>query len=66
MTYRNTSGLVPYQQQPDQAKLAARAAGKKKFNGSRCKRGHTGIRYTSTGNCVECVAMHRDNQRGEQ
>lgn len=62
MTYRNTSGLAPYQQQPDPAKLAARAAGKVKFQGSRCKRGHN-IRYTSTGNCVECIAMHRDNQR---
>lgn len=58
MTYRNTSGLVPYQQQPDQAKLAARAAGKRKFAGSPCKRGHDGARYSSTGHCVDCMKLY--------
>lgn len=63
MTYRNTSGLVPYQQQPDPSKLAARAAGQMKFQGSRCKYGHNGIRYTSTGQCVDCIPMYRQRDK---
>lgn len=55
---RNTSGLVP--QQPDLAKQAARAAGKIKFMGSPCVNGHDGIRYTSTGQCVNCIQHYRE------
>jgi hypothetical protein len=50
----------PPPRQADLAKLAARAAGERKFNGSRCKHGHDGVRYTSTGQCVECVQIYRE------
>jgi len=48
---------------PDMAKLAARAAGQKKFQGSPCVNGHSGIRYSSTGQCVDCLQMYREIRR---
>lgn len=57
-TYR-----VPPPRQEDKAKLAAQAAGKTKFVGSRCKHGHNGIRYTSTGQCVDCIPYYRELKR---
>lgn len=59
MTYRNTSGLVPYQNKPDLAKQAARAAGEMKFSGSKCVNGHSGIRYVKSGQCVDCIPFYR-------
>ena len=38
---------------------AAVAIGARHFNGSPCKRGHAGLRYTSGRNCVECVRIAR-------
>lgn len=26
----------------------------KRYQGAPCKKGHTGLRYTSTGSCVDC------------
>jgi len=37
----------------------ARDKGYRKFFGSVCKRGHSGIRYTVGGNCVQCLREHR-------
>lgn len=59
MSYRDTSGLVPYQNKPDLAKQAARAAGKMKFSGSKCVNGHSGIRYVKSGQCVDCIPYYR-------
>ncbi len=45
------------------ARLTAKAEGKPTYKGTSCKRGHSGHRYTSSGNCVECYALalrHRD------
>ena len=36
------------------ARDAARANGERTYVGSRCKRGHDGLRYTGTTNCVAC------------
>jgi hypothetical protein len=33
----------------------ARRLGLKVYKGSPCLRGHAGLRYTSTGGCVECI-----------
>ncbi len=43
------------------ARITAKAAGELTYKGTPCKRGHSGHRYTSSGNCVECYALrHRD------
>lgn len=34
--------------------LAAKANGDKRYQGKPCLKGHSGIRYTISGNCVEC------------
>ena len=47
---------------PDLAKMAAREAGISKFQGRPCKHGHDGLRYSSTGNCVECVTFYRERK----
>lgn len=47
---------------PDLAKLAARDAGLSKFQGSKCIRGHDGIRYTLSGQCVLCVKMYNNSR----
>ena len=57
--WRKHRDILPPPQKPDLAKQAARAAGLSKFIGSRCKHGHSGIRYTSTGQCVDCIPMYR-------
>jgi hypothetical protein len=41
------------------ARIEARAAGYKIYRGCACKRGHSGIRYTSTGGCIECITGRR-------
>src|SRR5574337_1027423 len=41
----------------DTAREAARVSGKSKYDGNPCKHGHSGLRYTSTGGCVECVYL---------
>lgn len=51
--------MTPPPQPPDVAKHAARAAGQMKYIGNCCKHGHDGIRYASTGQCVECLPMYR-------
>jgi len=51
----NWRGIV---QNPDIAKMEARAAGLRTFQGSKCKHGHDGIRYTSTGQCVSCMKIY--------
>ena len=45
---------------PDLAKLAARRSGQSKFQGNDCIRGHGGLRYAKSGQCVQCVALYRD------
>lgn len=42
---------------PDPAKQAARSAGLQTFLGSKCKNEHDGLRYSSTGHCVECIRI---------
>jgi len=48
----------------------AQAAGGKVYSGKSCKRGHSGIRYTSNWACVEChkessLAYARDPKNKE-
>jgi len=64
--HQNHRSLRPAPRPHDQAKLAARAAGQTKFQGSICANNHGGIRYTSTGHCVECTAMHRNNRKTKE
>ena len=61
---KGDEGLTPAQiimrDQPDMllTRDDARALGLPVYRtGSTCKRGHTGFRYTSTGACVDCVAL---------
>lgn len=35
-------------------RAAARLLGDRHYIGSRCKRGHSGRRFTSTGACTQC------------
>ena len=58
-----TGYRTPPPQRPDLAKLAARQAGLVKFQGSPCINGHPGIRYASTGQCVDCIPYYRDKQK---
>jgi hypothetical protein len=34
----------------------ARRRGLKVYQGSPCLRGHSGLRYTSTGGCIQCIS----------
>jgi hypothetical protein len=36
------------------------------FQGTPCHRGHVGLRYLSTGACVDCMAMHGKNNRAKK
>lgn len=47
----------------DMAKRAAELAGERKFQGSRCIHGHSGIRYTSSGCCVDCTILARERKQ---
>ena len=38
-------------------RISAARAGEKFYQGAACKSGHTGLRYTSTGKCVECARV---------
>jgi hypothetical protein len=53
---------IPPPQPPDLAKLAARQAGLRKFQGSKCSKGHGGARYSKSGQCVECVAGYNEKR----
>lgn len=39
------------------ARITAKAEGEPTYKGTSCKRGHSGWRYTTSGNCVECAAL---------
>lgn len=46
-------------------RIDAARNGEKYYNtGLPCKHGHTTLRYTSTGNCVECTKMYSKKLRG--
>ena len=47
----------------NQAKAAARLLGAKTYVGDACLRGHAGLRYTSTGWCVDCAAAPGEANR---
>lgn len=36
------------------------------YQGKRCPRGHDGIRYTSSGNCIECLALFASSSAKKQ
>ena len=46
------------------AKALAQAAGAVKYEGQTCVRCESNIRYSQTGNCVECT-FHREGVRRE-
>lgn len=47
-------------------RIDAARNGEKYYNtGLPCKHGHTTLRYTSTGNCVECTKMYSKKLRGD-
>lgn len=48
---------MPRRANPD--RTAARLTGRSHYTGGACRRGHPGLRYASTGACVECVAGYR-------
>lgn len=39
------------------ARLRAAEKGEKIYDGTACKQGHDGRRYTVSGNCVECTKL---------
>jgi hypothetical protein len=41
-----------------QARKAALKSGAKYYTGSKCVRGHSGLRFTRDGGCVECKSSH--------
>lgn len=53
-------------QRPDISRQAASQAKETKFFGGDCKRKHGGLRYTKTGNCVECMQFHRDKKISQE
>ena len=42
------------------ARKEAKEAGSKRYYGKPCKYGHGTVRYTSTGNCVECCRLNAE------
>lgn len=44
-------------------RAAAADAGERTFQGAPCKRGHSGLRWVSTGGCVECTRAAADKVR---
>lgn len=44
----------------------ARAAGQAKYLGKPCTHGHGGMRYTSTGGCVECRCDYAAQRGGNR
>jgi 5-methylcytosine-specific restriction endonuclease McrA len=44
---------------------AAQRAGRTKHQGALCKRGHDGLRWTASGNCVECTKASRKPEAAE-
>ena len=61
-----TGYRTPPPRAPDLRKQAARQAGLVKFQGSPCINGHPGIRYASTGNCVDCMQFHREKEKSNE
>jgi len=51
ITYRNTARL----------REKAQIAGLVKYQGKPCHLGHSGIRYSNNGTCVECTAIYKAN-----
>jgi hypothetical protein len=48
------------------AQEAARARGDKTFfHDQPCRNGHTGLRYSASGNCIQCNAIHNRNRYGK-
>lgn len=49
-------------------RIEAAVCGESKYAGNPCKRGHTGLRYVLSGDCVECrqIANRRHRQRYTQ
>ena len=45
------------------ARQAARVACKTKYLGKPCKHGHGGLRYVSTGGCMDCCTSNRYRKR---
>jgi len=44
-------------------KHEARRLGLKVYKGSPCLRGHAGLRYVSTGGCIECEGLRKRRRR---
>lgn len=49
----------------DEARLKAIETGRLKYQGNPCKHGHNGIRYSSTGGCVDCTVYYRALKKGK-
>jgi hypothetical protein len=46
-----------------EARIKARKAGEKRFEGIRCASCHTTTKYTSSGSCVKCAGIRRDKDK---
>lgn len=45
------------------ARKAAHLSGHTKYLGKPCRHGHSGLRYVSTGGCVDCCCNDRYRRR---
>ncbi len=45
------------------SRAAALALGHPRYQGHRCKRGHSGERYANDGNCIQCVREAAERRR---
>ena len=43
------------------ARLLAASRGEKKYEGKKCRRAHSGLRYVSSNACVECSQIAQAN-----
>ena len=46
-----------------QSQIEAAKAGQKRFQGKPCQYGHPGVRYTTSGQCVECCELLNQARR---
>ena len=45
------------------SQMDAAKAQQKRYQGAPCLKGHPGVRYTSSGQCVECADSHTEARR---
>lgn len=48
------------------ARQAAIKAGDKSYSGKPCQNGHSGLRYTADGSCIECAAIEAASEEKKQ